>query len=182
MTTAATAGFTMSDAVDVVIVDVPIMTRPSESNTLQTRDIDRPLDDCVITNSNEHVDNESMRIPNELELRRHSSQGDRPCEIFQRQISNHMREHTPPLTTATQLIPSEKITSNSRQWNRNALNWLKNFNLMRVNPLSRASSPLLQQLHRCSSENVLLLSPEHRSYDLTGTPGMRKSFSSGILF
>lgn len=154
------------------------MAGSAESSALQTREIEElaPSDGCI---NNDDVN----PLSTELDLRRHSSQDDRPCEIFERQILNHMYRQSPsPSTIATNFVPIEKIHSNNRLFNRNALNWLKNFNLMRLNAPACETSPLMQQLQRCVSENTLLLSSEHRTYDLSGTSAIRKSFSSGILF
>lgn len=154
--------------------------RPSESGALQTEAIDRLAPSYGGNNNDE---DEPMTIPTSLELRRHSSQDDRPCEIFQQQITNHKQHRSPsPSRLAAHFLPTQKTHSNNRLFNRSALNWLKNFNLMRLHPSPSETSPFMQQLHRCSSENILLLSPEHRMHDLSGTPTMRKSFSSGILF
>lgn len=157
------------------------MAGSAESSALQEHGIDElaPTDDCI---NNDDVQ-EAMSISTELDLRRHSSQDDRPCEIFERQILNHKYRQSPsPSTFLTNFVPIEKTHNNNRLFNRNALNWLKNFNLLRVDAQPHETSPLMQQLQRCVSENTLLLSPEHRSYDLSGTSALRKSFSSGILF
>lgn len=150
---------------------------------MQTPEIDRLAPSDVCHHNHDSSDDETISISTSLELRRHSSQGDRPCEIFQRQISEHLRRHSPPSTLAAYFMPSEKIMCPNRLFNRSALNWLKNVNLLRVNvAIPGEKLPFMQQLHRCSSENILLLSPDHRLYDLSGTPVLRKSFSSGILF
>lgn len=163
------------------VVDLPSMAGSAESSALQTEEIEAitPSDGCI---NNDDVE-EATSISTELDLRRHSSQDDRPCEIFERQILNHEYRQSPsPLTFATNFVPIEKIQSNNRLFNRSALNWLKNFNLMRVSAQPCETSPFMQQLQRCVSENTLLLTPEHRSYDLSGRSAIRKSFSSGILF
>lgn len=163
------------------IADISTETR--SSNALQTQEIDQltPSDGCH--HNQEGCDEDTISISTSLELRRHSSQGDRPCEIFQRQISEHLRRNSPPSTLAAYFMPPEKIGYPNRLINRSALNWLKNVNLLRVNvAIPGEKLPFMQQLYRCSSENILLLSPDHRSYDLSGTPALRKSFSSGILF
>lgn len=123
-------------------------------------------------------------ISTSLTLRRHSLQGDCPCEIFEQQIAKQSQHQQPTQTPIICVFAANAIESNGnaeniyeRLLNRSALTWLKNINIKR-NPMLTESMNVIR-LRRSSSENVLLLSPQR---GLNRWPIVQRSFSSGLVF
>lgn len=113
--------------------------------------------------------------------RRHSSQEDRPCQFFEQQIMNHLQQ------SSNSVVQSQLITNRKENgcFHPSAINWLKNFNLVRNKIPEEITSHrhfFKATLRKTSSENELLLMSQSSEHELNGPLFVRRSFSSGLLF
>lgn len=144
----------------------------------------------ITTDQAFNYDDES--IP-KIILRRHSFQDNHENNFVEQQFVQHIQNNCDELNGDNRDW-DEKLhqhNNSDKQCHANALNWLKNFNIIR-NKCQYDTIPQQQRrfkmvLRKTSSENELLLMTPSSSSSSSGPsvddiPAIRRSFSSGLLF
>lgn len=121
-----------------------------------------------------------------LTIRRHSFQDNRSnaTDFFEQQFAQHIQNNS-GLNCDSNRDEKTLQCNNNRRCHVNALNWLKNFNIIRdkcqynLIPQQRRFKMILR---KTSSENELLLMAPSNDPSIDASPAIRRSFSSGLLF